>query len=86
MVKKRNHTKNPPKARLVAVNSDGRRIGEDHPRAVLSDHDIELLWSLRALGWGYKRIARKLECSRGTVRHIIKGRQRCQSVAGHKAV
>lgn len=86
MVKKRNQHKTTPKDRLVAVNSDGRRIGEDHPRAVLSDHEVELLWSLRALGWGYKRIARKLECPRGTVRHIIKGRQRCQSIAGHKTV
>lgn len=32
--------------RLVAVNERGFRIGEDHPRAVLSDHDVELLHQL----------------------------------------
>lgn len=86
MVKKRNQHKTPPKVRLVAVNSEGRRIGEDHPRAVLSDHDIELLWSLRALGWGCKRIAKKLECSRRHVRDVVKGRRRCQAPAQFKSV
>lgn len=32
---------NPPK--LVKFNEQGRRIGESHPRAVLSDHEIDLL-------------------------------------------
>jgi len=30
--------------RYVKTNEAGRRVGEDHPRAVLSDHDVELLW------------------------------------------
>jgi transposase len=30
--------------KLVKINERGRRIGEDHPRAVLSDHDVGLLW------------------------------------------
>lgn len=30
--------------KFVKFNEKGRRIGEDHPRAVLSDHDVELLW------------------------------------------
>lgn len=32
--------------RLVAVNERGYRIGEDHPRAVLKNHDVELLHQL----------------------------------------
>lgn len=28
---------------LVKTNEHGRRIGESHPRAVLSDHEVELL-------------------------------------------
>lgn len=32
--------------RLVAVNERGLRIGEGHPRAVLSDHEVELLLQL----------------------------------------
>ena len=30
----------------VKINEKGRRIGEDHPRAVLSDHEIDLLAGL----------------------------------------
>lgn len=30
----------------VKVNEQGRRIGEDHPRAVLSDHEVMLLMVL----------------------------------------
>lgn len=30
--------------KLVKINAQGRRIGDSHPRAVLSDHDIDLLW------------------------------------------
>lgn len=32
--------------RLVKVNDHGRRIGEDHPRAVLTDHEVDLLMEL----------------------------------------
>ncbi len=32
----------------VKVNECGRRIGEDHPRAVLSDHEADLLFTLLA--------------------------------------
>ena len=34
--------------RAVKINEYGRRIGESHPRAVLSDHEIELLLELLA--------------------------------------
>ena len=32
--------------KLVAINELGRRIGETHGRAKLSDHDVELMLSL----------------------------------------
>lgn len=31
---------------LVKTNERGRRIGESHPRAVLTDHDVALLLDL----------------------------------------
>jgi hypothetical protein len=31
---------------LVKINEHGRRIGESHPRAVLTDHEVELLLGL----------------------------------------
>lgn len=33
-------------SQVVKINEQGRRIGESHPRAVLSDHEIELLQEL----------------------------------------
>lgn len=32
--------------RLVKINEQGRRIGESHPRAVLTDRDVDLLQGL----------------------------------------
>lgn len=32
--------------RIIKTNERGRRIGESHPRAVLSDHEVELLLEL----------------------------------------
>lgn len=33
---------------LVKINEHGRRIGDSHPRAVLSDHEADLLMGLLA--------------------------------------
>jgi Mor family transcriptional regulator len=64
--------------KLVAVNERGYRIGEDHPCAVLTDRDIELLFQLHEEGWGYRRLAAKFDCSKSLVRRILKGEVRGQ--------
>jgi hypothetical protein len=74
------------KKRLVAVNARGNRVGEDHPCAVLTDRDVELLFQLREEGWGYRRIAGKLECSKSLVRKIVKGMARAQHAVRFKPV
>lgn len=71
---------------LVAVNDRGRVIGEDHPRAVLSNHEIYLLLEMHDAGWGYNRLAKKFEIGKSTVRDICKGLNRQQSVAGSRRV
>lgn len=35
--------------KIVKINEFGRRIGECHPRAVLTDHEVELLGRLLTL-------------------------------------
>ncbi len=70
--------------RLVALNARGRRIGEHHPSAVLTERDVQLLFELREEGWGYGRIARKLECSKTQVKRIVKGTHRGQHAARFK--
>ena len=72
--------------RMVAVNDLGLRIGEDHPRAKLTDADVERLLALRSEGYGYKRLARIFEISPSQARNIVKGSQRGQAAMGYRAV
>lgn len=69
------------KNRLVAVNDARRRIGEDHPRAVLSDHEVELVHRLREEGLTLAEIAGKMEVSKGCVWKIVSGLRRGQVAA-----
>ncbi|WP_059413433.1 hypothetical protein [Cupriavidus basilensis] len=72
--------------RTVAVNDQGMRIGEDHPRAKLTDADVERMLQLRAEGIGYKRLAAIFECSPSCVRYIVKGLRRGQPAMGWRVV
>lgn len=60
-------------------NERGMRIGESHPRAVLTDHEVELLIALRDDGMSWRVLAVKFECSKRCVRDIYSGRRRCQT-------
>ena len=57
----------------------GRVSGEDHPKAKLSDADCEMIRELYGEpgeGLTYQEIAIKYECSKSTVRDIVKCRTR----------
>jgi DNA invertase Pin-like site-specific DNA recombinase len=69
------------KKRMVAVNDRGARIGEGHPRAVLTDHDVALVIELRDQGMSLGKIAIKFGVSKGCVWKIITGRTRWQNGA-----
>lgn len=69
------------------INYCGRRIGEGHHRAKLSDADVEQVLALREEGLGYTAIARKLDhvpggVAKSTVRDICTGQTRAQLCAG----
>lgn len=66
-------------SRTVAVNERGYRIGEDHPNAKLTNHEVELILELREQCWGYRQIADKFEISKSQVRNICLGIKRCQT-------
>lgn len=54
-----------------------RRKGQDHHRAVLTDHEVELMRHLHEVeGWGYKRLVKKFEVPKRTVRDICNYRYR----------
>lgn len=68
-------------SRMVAVNDRGDRLGEDHPRAKLTNHDIDLMFELRfptdgASPMSYGQIAEKFEVSKGYVSDILSDRRR----------
>lgn len=65
-------------ARFVAVNEKGLRIGQDHPKAVLTDAEVRRLLDLRDEGYGYKRLAQMFEIPKRTVRSYCAGRTRNQ--------
>lgn len=71
-------------ARLVAVNENGQRIGETHPQAVLSDHEVGLMLELRAEGFSYAWLAEKFEVSKAHAWRICTGRTRAQLAAVFK--
>lgn len=70
------------KNRLVPVNDARRRIGEQHPRAVLSDHEVELVHALNEGGMSLAEIARKMEVTKGSIWKIVHGYRRGQVPAG----
>ena len=72
------------KKRAFAVNDRGLRIGEDHPRAVLTDDEVDLLLELRAEGYSYAWLASKLSVSKSCVAKICRGEHRAQVAAGFR--
>lgn len=69
--------------KLVAINEQGKRIGETHHRAKLSDADVDCILELRAAGLSFGAIASKWDAgvtiSKSTVRDICTGRIRAQT-------
>lgn len=66
-------------SRLVSVNDAGYRVGEDHPRAKLTNHDVELILELREnYKLSYGVIAHKFDVAKDTVVKICKGYTRSQ--------
>lgn len=66
--------------KLVALNENGRRIGESHPRAKLLDHEVDQVLALLEAGLSYAEVALKFDVSKSCVAHIATGRRRGQAV------
>jgi hypothetical protein len=63
----------------IAPNHAGKICGENHPKAKLSDLDCDMIRELYGdpgAGLTYQQIAVKYECSKSTVRDIVKCRTR----------
>ena len=67
--------------KLVAVNDQGRRIGESHHRAELTDHEADLVRELHDEGYSYGWLAQKFDIGKSTARDICTYRCRGQACA-----
>lgn len=65
----------------VALNEKHCRIGESHPRAKLTDAEVDLVFALREEGLSLAAIAAKLEVTKGCIWKITQGLRRGQPAA-----
>lgn len=64
--------------RLVGVNDQGFRVGQDHQRAKLSDRNVDQVLELFADGVQQRVIAEKMEVSLSLVKKICQRIRRVQ--------
>ncbi len=71
----------------IKVDEAGRRIGDSHHRARLSDGDVDLMRDLHEdHGIGYDRLSKRFGVSRRTVRDIVNYQHRVSTVADVRIV
>lgn len=70
----------------LAINEAGRRIGDSHHRAKLTDHEVEQVLQLHTEGYGYRKMATMFDVSKSTIRSIVTGRCRAQFPASWKVI
>lgn len=71
---------------LVGVNEKGKRVGESHQRAKLSDHEIDLIRDLFDDGMSISEIARKFEIPKSYSWDICHYLVRCQPAVRFKEI
>lgn len=62
---------------MIAQRKKGRAHGESHWAAKLTDAEVETIRRLHEVdGWGYKKIARVMDCGVSTVQYICNFKRR----------
>jgi len=74
------------RVQYVAVNDAGRRIGESHPRAQLTDHEVDLIRELIESGMSLREVAKKFEVSFSLAGQIARYEVRAQTPSELRAV
>lgn len=82
--------------RRVAITEQGRRAGESHPKAVLTDHDVDLIRQLATQrdehgrvvkpGLSYTILARKFEVGKSVIQKIVDCSRRAVVAVRYKRV
>ena len=72
--------------KVVGFNDAGRRVGQSHPRAALTDREVELMRQLfeeyprgHPQHWSMGQLARKFEVAKSTVADIVLYRTRTEA-------
>lgn len=72
---------------FVAVNEQGVRIGQTHPNADLTDHEVDLMRELREKDrMSYAWLAAKFEVPKATVQKICQYQRRAVTIARWKVL
>jgi hypothetical protein len=71
---------------LLAVNEQGHRVGEDHQRAKLTNHEVDLIHEMRDQGMSFGQIAMVMDIARATAAKICSGERRSQVIARFKVI
>lgn len=69
------------KTQLIQIGEYGKRIGESHGRAKLTDHEIDLVRQLKEQGMPAAEIADKMEISKRYVYKLANFERRASIVA-----
>lgn len=77
----------PPRVVVVPVNEYGRRIGQFHHNARISDETVDRIRELHEdFGWGYLAICAELNVSLTAVRKICTYQRRAQTPVRWKRI
>ncbi len=74
------------KTQYVHIGEYGKRVGETHGRAKLSDHEIDLVRQLKEEGMPAPEIAEKMEISKRYVYKLVNFERRASVVAEFRRV
>lgn len=73
--------------KIVGVDENGNRVGEDHPKAKLTDHEVELIRELyEGGGLSMREIAEKFEVAKSTIVAIVNFNRRATAPMGWRRV
>lgn len=72
--------------KVVAIGEKNRRIGEDHPKAKLTNRQVDEVFAMRDRGLSYARIAMRFNVSKACIRDILVYRTRSQWAVRFKTV
>lgn len=65
---------------VVALNEEGRRIGESHHNSHISDDVVDQIRERHEdFGWSYERIARNFAIAKSTIQKICTYERRAQT-------